>query len=60
MAKPNAHAKLGAGGRFAALKDKIAGEKGISGAEAGAIAASAGRKAHGSKQMAAWSKAGKK
>ena len=59
MAKPNPHAKLGSGGRFAALKQKIVAE-GKSPAEAGAIAASAGRKAHGSKQMAAWSKAGAK
>lgn len=59
MAKPNAKAKLGSGGRFAAFQQELEG-KGESPAAAGAIAASAGRKAHGAKQMAKWSAAGKK
>lgn len=60
MAKPNPKAKLGEGGRFAALKDKIASEPGMNANEAGAIAGAAGRKAHGAKQMAKWSAAGRK
>jgi hypothetical protein len=46
MAKPNANAPLGEGGRFAALKQKIEGE-GKSAESAGAIAASIGRKKYG-------------
>lgn len=46
MAKPDAHAPLGQGGRFAALKQKIEDE-GKSAESAGAIAASVGRKKYG-------------
>lgn len=60
MAKPNKHAKPGAGGRFAALKAEIGKEKGISGEEAGAIAASAGKKKWGAKQMGSWAAKGMK
>lgn len=60
MAKPNAKAPLGQGGRFVALKDKIASEKGISGAEAGAIAANAGREKYGAKKFSAMAAKGKK
>lgn len=42
MTKPNPKAKLGQGGRFAALKAKIAKEPGIT--NPGAVAASIGRK----------------
>jgi hypothetical protein len=56
-AKPNAKAKLGAGGRFAAVEAKAA----ASGArDPAAVAAVAGRKAHGQAAMTKWSKAGRK
>jgi len=58
MAAPNPKAKLGSGGRFAAFTDRLVAE-GKSVAASKAIAASAGRKAHGAGQMAKWSKAGK-
>lgn len=58
-AKPNKHAKLGSGGRFAAFVDSLVSE-GKSADSAKAIAASAGRKAHGSAQMAKWSAKGRK
>lgn len=45
MAKPNAHAKLGQGGRFAALKNKLASQPGVT--NPGALAASIGRKSLG-------------
>lgn len=48
MAKPDANAPLGEGGRFAALEQKIEGE-GKSKEAAGAIAASIGRKKYGNK-----------
>lgn len=60
MAKPNPHAKLGQGGRFAALKDSIASEPGMSANEAGAIAASAGRKKYGAGKFNAMAAKGKK
>lgn len=60
MAKPNPKAKLGEGGRFAALKQQIAGEKGIDSDEAGAIAASAGRAKYGKAKFQAMAAKGKK
>lgn len=50
--------KLGGGGRFAKLESKVEAE-GYSKKAAGAIAASAGRKAHGAEAMAKMAKAGK-
>lgn len=43
MAKPNKNAKLGSGGRFAALEQKLAGKV----SNPGAVAASIGRKKYG-------------
>lgn len=55
MAKPNPNAKLGAGGRFAAVaKAAGGGEKGA------AIAAAAGRKKYGAKKMSAMAAKGRK
>jgi hypothetical protein len=55
--KPNPKAKLGAGGRFAAVEASAA----ASGArDPAAVAAVAGRKAHGAKQMATWAARGRK
>lgn len=51
--------KLGSGERFKKLKSMIKKE-GYSEKSAGAIAANAGRKAHGAKQMNKWAQAGKK
>jgi hypothetical protein len=49
--------KLGGGGRFAAIKRSAA----ASGARnPGAVAAAAGIKAHGQKQMTKWSAAGRR
>jgi hypothetical protein len=59
MAKPNAKAKLGSGGRFAAFVQRLEGQ-GKSADSAAAIAASAGRKAHGAAAMARWSAKGRK
>lgn len=59
MTKPNPKAKLGSGGRFAAFVDRLVAE-GKSVDSAKAIAASAGRKAHGSAQMASWAQKGKR
>ena len=60
-------AKLGSGKRFKAVQDSVAAEyekKGKSPAEAkkiaGAIAAKAGRAAHGAAKMKAWSAKGRK
>lgn len=50
MAKPNAHAPLGQGGRFAALKAALAKRGGVS--NPGAVAASIGRKKYGPKKFA--------
>lgn len=58
-AKPNAKAPLGQGGRFAAFVDRLVSE-GKSQSSAQAIAASAGRKAHGSKAMARYSAEGRR
>lgn len=55
MAKPNSKAKLGSGGRFAAVAKAAGGGK-----EGAAIAAIAGRKKYGNKKMSAMAKAGKK
>lgn len=49
MATPNAKAKLGSGGRFAALKGKLSKQKGVT--NPGALAASIGRKKYGSSKM---------
>lgn len=51
-------AKLGSGKRFASLEKKVEKE-GYSKESAKAIAASAGRKAHGQKAMTKYSKMGK-
>lgn len=51
MAKPNAKAPVGQGGRFAALKQKLSSQKGIT--NPGALAASIGRKKYGAKRMSA-------
>lgn len=51
-------AKLGSGTRFANLKKKLSHEKGVK--NAGALAASIGRKKYGDKKMAALSAKGKK
>jgi hypothetical protein len=45
MAKPNSSAKLGQGGRFASLKQKLTRQGGIE--NPGALAASIGRKKYG-------------
>lgn len=50
-------APLGQGGRFAALKDKLSHEKGVE--DPAALAASIGRKAHGSAEMAQLAAKGK-
>jgi hypothetical protein len=50
MAKPNAKAPVGQGGRFAALAKKTSP----------AIAAAAGRKKYGAKKMASMAAAGKR
>lgn len=57
MAKPNAKAPLGQGGRFAALKGKLAKRKGVT--NPGALAASIGRKKYGAKKMGQMSAAGR-
>ena len=53
-AKPNPKAKLGQGGRFAAVKASAGG-----GAKGAAIAAAAGRKKYGTKGMAKLSAKGR-
>lgn len=57
MAKPDKHAKLGSGGRFAALKNKLSHQKGIT--NPGALAASIGRKKYGSHKMASMAAKGR-
>ncbi len=49
--------KLGTGGRFAALKSKLAGKKGVT--DPGALAATIGREKYGSKEMAKLSARGR-
>lgn len=56
MAKPNSKAPLGQGGRFAALKQKLA-KKGAS--NPGALAAWIGRKKYGAKKFSHLSAMGK-
>ena len=51
-----AKAKLGSGGRFAALKNKLAGKV----SNPGAVAAAIGRKKYGAKKMASWAAKGRK
>lgn len=57
MAKPNASAPLGQGGRFAALEKSLSSKPGVT--NPGALAASIGRKKYGAKKMSAMAKAGK-
>lgn len=47
MAKPNSKAKLGSGGRFAALKNKLKDKV----SDPAAVAASIGRKKYGKKKF---------
>ena len=56
MAKPNASAPLGQGGRFAALKSKLSSRPGVT--NPGALAAYIGRKKYGAAKMASMSAAG--
>ncbi len=58
MAKPNAEAPLGQGGRFAALKEQLGKKKGVT--NPAGLAAWEGRKKFGAKKMAGWAGAGKK
>jgi len=58
MATPNAKAPLGQGGRFAALKGKLAKRKGVT--NPGALAASIGRAKYGAKRFAKLSAKGRK
>ncbi len=58
MAKPNKNAKLGQGGRFAALKSKLSGRKGVY--NPAGLAAFIGRKKYGSKKFAGLSSKGRK
>lgn len=58
MAKPNSKAPLGEGGRFAALKQKLAKKPGVT--NPGALAASIGRKKYGAKKMASMAAKGRK
>lgn len=55
MAKPNSKAKLGQGGRFAAIAKAAGGGK-----KGAAIAASAGIKKYGVKKMAAMAARGRR
>ena len=57
MAKPNAKAPVGQGGRFAALKAALARSGNTS--NPGAVAASIGRKKYGAKRFQAMAKKGK-
>ena len=56
-AKPNAHAPLGQGGRFAALEQKLAARPGVT--NPGALAAFIGRKKFGAKRFNALSRGGR-
>jgi len=58
MAKPNAKAKLGEGGRFAALKQKLGKREGIT--NPGALAAYIGRKKYGASKFAKLGAAGRR
>lgn len=57
--KANSKAKLGSGGRFKALTNKLQSE-GKSAGAAKAIAASIGRKKYGAKKMASMAAKGRK
>ena len=57
-AKPNAKAPLGQGGRFAALKQKLAGRPGV--ADPGALAAAIGRKKYGNAKFQSLAAKGRK
>lgn len=57
MAKPNSHAPLGQGGRFAALKNELAHRKGV--ANPAALAAYIGRRKYGAKKFNALSHKGR-
>lgn len=59
MARPNANAPLGQGGRFAALTQKLE-KQGKSAGSAKAIAASIGRKKYGAKRMSSMAAKGRK
>lgn len=50
--------KLGSGGRFAALEEKVSSEPGVR--NPGALVASFGRKKYGAKKMGAMAAAGRK
>lgn len=57
-AKPNPKAKLGEGGRFAAVEESVAKESGVR--DPAAVAAAIGRKAVGAKKMGQLSAQGRK
>jgi len=57
MAKPDASAPLGQGGRFAALKQDLSKKPGVT--SPGGLAAYIGRKKLGSKKMASLAAAGR-
>ena len=57
MARPNAHAKLGSGGRFAAVE---ASARASGARNPGAVAYSAGVKKYGAKKMASLAAKGRK
>lgn len=56
MAKPNAKAPLGEGGRFAAMKQKLAGKV----KNPGAVAAKVGREKYGAAKFQKLASAGRK
>lgn len=56
MAKPNASAPLGEGGRFAAMQQKLSGKV----RNPAAVAAMIGRRKYGAAKMAKMAAAGKK
>jgi hypothetical protein len=58
MARPNSKAKLGQGGRFAALKAKIAKRGGVT--NPGAVAAAIGRKKYGKAKFQSMAAKGRK
>lgn len=58
MKKPNMKAPLGQGGRFAALKKKLTGKKGVT--NPAGLATYIGRKKYGAKKFASLSAKGRK
>lgn len=58
MAKPNASAPLGQGGRFAALKQSLSKQSGVT--DPGALAYAIGKRKYGAAKMGAMAAAGKK